>query len=220
MHYAATVFDFDGVIIKESERVVKEQAWEGVAQEFGFGEAGRAERLAAQSRWAKGRGTRVDILRDVFIFLGRSDGELLRLVDAAGSRFNELVQDGIAAVGVDPADRRALEALAAKLPLYINTGTPEDAIQETIERLSLVPLFRGVYGMPTSKLVNLKRVCLELGCESKDICFVGDGDHDAAAALEFGCDFIGRANLHNQWQPPKDFTLVHSLQELLPLVSP
>lgn len=202
------VFDFDGVIVRNSE-FAKRDAWRDV-----FGDVRRIEAVRKLSaKYAAGRGSRYDILADLFREEGAREEEIRDLVANAANAYNGSVQRRILAEGVDPGDLAALKRLSRRYALYIDSATPEEAMKETAASLGISELFAGIYGQPTGKSANLARAAEDAGATESDVLFVGDGDGDAKAAGEFGCRFVGIANDWNKWAD-KPFPLAKDLSEL------
>ncbi len=212
--HKAIVFDFDGVIVPDSDQV-KSNTWPQVLQPYGPKALVLLDE--AHQRFGRGKGgDRFDILRYIYTQLGDPAGHIEGLVAASAKQFDLLAQEGILRSGVNPQMRAALEHLAEKFPLYVNTATPVEAIQKTIDALGLRDFFVGVLGRPKSKVENFRLVASEQKVASEEILFVGDSDTDAKAAQEFGCAFIGFGNdLTNDWLRTKqEFRVISVLGEL------
>lgn len=207
------VFDFDGVVVANSE-FEKEKAWETMGRELAIQDAHALR--AARETFANGNGSRYDILRASFSNGQRSEEEISRLVEQYAARYNEIVQGAILRLGIRPEDQEGLERLVrAGYFLYVNSATPEDALNATVEKLGVTHFFIGLLGQPRSKVENLKIIAANHDISPTDLCFIGDGDGDWQAAQKVGCWFFGIANLWNRWTPgEKPFPLVASLREL------
>lgn len=204
------VFDHDGVIVRLSE-LVKQGAWGFVAHHPDIGD--RAAVAEAEVFYGRAKGNRYDILRRVFEKLGKPAAEIPALVEKHAARFNAVVQEGIRSLGVLPEDRAALATLAKRYPLYVNTGTPVEPMEETLERNGIREYFKGVLGQPQSKVENLEHVLEAEHVTPQEMVFVGDSEWDYEAARETECRFIGVANLWNGWEK-QSFPLVHAIAEL------
>lgn len=206
------VFDFDGVIVRLSE-LIKMGAWGFVANHTDFGN--RTIIAQGEDHCTRIKGNRYDILRFAFEKLGKPEQEIPRLVEVHAKRFNDIIQEGIRALGVADEDREVIKKLAKYYPLYINTGTTEKGINETVETMGLKPYFKGVFGQPMKKVQNLERVMMAEHLTPKEILFVGDSDGDYEAALKFECHFLGLANSWNEWPTEiKPFQLIFSLNQI------
>ena len=212
--YKAIVFDFDGVIIPDSDEV-KRNAWPYVLRPYGP----RALALLdeAHQRFGRGKGgDRFDILRYIYTELGEPAANIEELVRISAEQFDRYMQEGILKSGVSAQTQVALKRLAEKFPLYVNTATPVAAIQKTVHALGIKDLFVGILGRPNSKIENFRLVASKQNATPEEILFVGDSDTDAKAAAEFGCVFVGFGNdLTNDWlRAPQQFPVVASLAQL------
>jgi phosphoglycolate phosphatase len=210
------VLDFDGVTIRTSE-FFKQEAWPLVLAHYG----GRAMELFAEAeeKYGEGRGgDRYDILL-IFEKLAEPTDKIPSLVQAGAVAFNAHVQERITEIGVELSERKALEHLSARYALYVNSGTPQKELRQTITRLKLDAVFKAVPGRPSSKLQNLRLVLQSENAKPANILFVGDGEHDHKAALELGCHFVGYSNEWNKWTDrDKQFPLVSSLRDVIKYV--
>jgi len=91
-----------------------------------------------------------------------------------------------------PGAKQTLTDLhAARLPMYVNSGTPQAALRPILKRRRIDEYFAGVLGGPQSKLDNLRAIALQTQLDPGEIMMVGDSDDDANAAAAFGCRFVG-----------------------------
>ncbi len=207
----AIAFDFDGVIV-DSNRL-KYDAWFRLFS--GNMEVSEALVRDVLSRITQ---TRYDILREIFIQVGKETRDVEELVLDYGARYNALVQDAIAAGGVISSARETLQILAPRYALYINSATPHDALQEAVARGGINSLIKAAYGAPGTKEENLRIIMNTEGIGNNEILMVGDGEGDLSAARKVGCSFIGVANEWNKWHD-KDFPLVSDLRPLPEMIS-
>lgn len=204
------VFDFDGVITIRGE-LLKREAWDVIAEKES--DAFKQKLSEMQTRYAEGRGSRHDILRDAFTELGYSASQIPTLVAEWANRYNTAVQKMIFSDGIYPETPIALEKLAAQYPLYINSATPEIALEESVKRLGIRHFFKGAFGQPISKKENLQRILQKENILPAQLLFVGDSNGDQRAGATVGCQFVGIANEANQWSE-KTFPVIHRLTEL------
>ncbi len=205
------VFDFDGVIV-DSNRL-KRDAWFSL-----FGEKDLMSPELIEEALVVAKAPRQAILRYLFEKQGRDTSTIPALVAAYSNRYDEVVQEGLLAQGVAVPVRQALAALGERHTLYVNSATPEDALNHSIERLGMVPFFRGAYGMPRDKYENLKRIAEAETVQADTMLFIGDGESDWEAAKTFGCPFVGVSNEQNNWDN-MSFPLLSSVTELPSLLS-
>ena len=84
---------------------------------------------------------------------------------------------------------RALKNRGAKL--YINSATPQNAIEKIIVQNYAVDVFDGVYGGFNRKSENLLEIIAAHAFDPSDVVMVGDGIDDWSAATAVGCRFVG-----------------------------
>src|SRR3989338_7075205 len=114
------VFDFDGVLV-DSNRL-KREAWfklfapEEVSDEL------------IMDVLEKVKATRYDILREIFMRLGKPEGEIESLVSQYAGRYNDIVQAGIFSMGLNPWAEEILSNLKPKFNLYLNSATSEEVL--------------------------------------------------------------------------------------------
>jgi phosphoglycolate phosphatase-like HAD superfamily hydrolase len=209
----AIVFDFDGVIVRDSE-FLKDRAWDEIFKEWpGWDTSVRPVFRQSLLRVNKIGGSRFEILCDFFGVLGKSESDVAALTASYAVRFDSIVQEGILQCGVTDTDRAALAFLSKKFPLCINSATPEDALKRSVSDLGLADLFSYVYGRPSTKQENIYRAARDTGIDVPALLFVGDGPGDVAAWADTGCQFIGITNSHNGWAG-KPFPLLSSIAGL------
>lgn len=207
------IFDFDGVLV-DSNRF-KREAWfevfpknEGITREMIEEVLGRITQ------------TRYDILREIFRMSGKAaDGEE-PFVEKYARRYDELIQKGMISGMLVPEARGVLEFLAPRYHLYINSATPEAALQDSVKMLGIVGYFDGVFGYHPAygdamagKLENGKKILALEGISGKEAAFIGDGEADRTAAMELGCFFIGMPNQYNRWRAGP-FPLARDLRDV------
>lgn len=210
----AIVFDFDGVIVQDSE-FFKQEAWRLVLAPYGQKEMDCFRQ--AEEKYGGGRGgDRFDILQEIYECLGEPADTIPSLVNEAAALFNVYLQKRILEVGVERNTRGALEELSKSYALYINSATPERELEQTVMHLKLDGLFKRVLGRPSNKVHNLRIIGKAEDVEPQNILFVGDGDRDYDAAREFGCHFLGYANDWNKWAgSDKQFPVVTNLRDVV-----
>lgn len=214
----AIVFDFDGVIVRQSE-FSKQEVWEEL---FPLGTPEREEFSKAEKLYGGGRGgDRFDIIRYVYENVPKLRGTTLESIVAdTECHFDETVQMRIVNEGILAHDKQTLVELSRSRSLYLNSATPVDALKRTLQNLGLEGVFKGVLGRPLSKVENFRRVAAEEDLSPAEILFVGDSEADVKAAKEFGCLFVGLGNDWNTWQEGgKEFPIVKDLAEVKKLVS-
>ena len=209
-------FDFDGVIVLGSERT-KQRCWLELFRPQG--EEATKALIRALKRYGQGLGSRYDIIHDVLQDINVPKEQMVKLIEDYYSEYTQKVQAGILAEGIRNEDKRALDFLANRANLFINTATPQPAIEEILDRLGISNLFKGVYsqglqGQNSKKTHILHTISRQASRPIKDLIFIGDGEVDRKAAAETGCRFIGIGNDDNRWaETERDFPVVSSISE-------
>lgn len=201
------VFDFDGVIVDSNHE--KENAFYRL-----FDGHPHISRELVADVLVRNVGTRLDILRDIFVRSGAPAGEIARLVDESAARFDAMVQERISARGLAPGAQEALEDLNKKnLCLYINSATPVSALQTTVGHLGIADRFKAVHGAPPTKEENLRAIMAREGVEGHEVAVVGDGEGDMLSAGACGAHFIAIDSGFYPWGGNPDFPVVPGIRE-------
>lgn len=207
----AVVLDFDGVIV-DSNRLKRESFFALFPQTE---EVASVVVAILSQKW---RQSRFEILRETIKQLNLAgEAEIESLVAAYARRYNEKVQRGIAEMGLIPGVGEWLAELSQKYLLYLNSGTYEPALRESIERLNIARRFLAAYGGPAGKVENLKKILAHRSIRAEETTFVGDGAEDRDAAHECGCWFVGVGNEFNGWGE-EEFPVVGGLGAALPII--
>jgi phosphoglycolate phosphatase-like HAD superfamily hydrolase len=179
----AAVFDFDGVVLESVE--IKTVAFRRL-----FGDHPDGERMVAY-HLANGGISRFEKFR---WFYEAVRGEPLAADESArlGDRFSELVLDEVRRCAYVPGAHELLTRLAARIPLFVASGTPEDELREIVAHRGLDALFRGVYGSPPTKAELLRRIMDDHDLAAAELVFVGDAMTDLKGAAGAAVPFVGR----------------------------
>ena len=204
------VLDFDGVIVDSNH--LKREAFFSL-----FSPAEKTVSLIHGVLSRSGRKSRFEILREILRAQGESTGALEERVAAYAERYNEKVQRGIAEIGVMAGVRESLGALSQAYRLYVNSGTYEPALHESIAGLDIAPFFRAVYGGPAGKADILRKIMAAEKVAGRETLVIGDGEEDCQSSLECGCFFIGLANEFNGWLA-ESFPIVSGLSSAVSLI--
>lgn len=209
------VFDFDGVIV-DSNRL-KDEAFFRLFE----GDVKVSAGLIADVL-ARNVGTRFDILRDIFVRAGANEEKISELVDEGAGRLDTLVQDGIAKQGLAIGTAETLAGMAGKFCLYINSATPEEALQATVAALGIGHYFKGVHGIPPArnKEENLQAILGREGIDPVEAVVIGDGIGDMRSARAVGAHFIAIASGFYDWSRERgDFPIASHIKEAGVMVS-
>lgn len=214
------VLDFDNCLIldpetREGSEDLKKSAWFRVFP-YEPGELSQAIDEAYR-QIAGGKGDRRDVVRFVLQRCGVlqvDEEEITRYCDS----FNTLVQEGILQIGVSQEIRDTLAELnVRRIPLYINSASPAEFVEQSLKALRIFHHFKGIYGTPWTKEGNLRKIIHAEGVDPQQVIFVDDSAIAWNIAQAVGCQFIGihtKANTawHNGDTP---FLVIRKLSELL-----
>ncbi len=178
----AALFDFDGVIL-DSNRVKRGAFFTAVEEVY----PGQGELVASliDDRHPLTRQRFMAKVAERLVPVGGRADAALDLV----ARYGRIVDEGLMAAPFVRGAEDTLALLAGKMPLYLNTQNPRDAIVPILEGRGLMPHFTAVYGSERSKGENIDRVLTD-GFEVNEIVMIGDGILDWTASRDKGVPFI------------------------------
>lgn len=201
----AAVFDFDGVVLESVE--IKTVAFRRL-----FADHPQGERMVGY-HLANGGVSRFEKFR---WFYEEVRGE--QLTDSRsrelGERFSELVLDEVRRCAFVPGASVLLARLAATIPLFVASGTPEDELRGIVEHRGLGEWFAGVYGSPPTKAQILRQIMDEHALAAAELVFVGDAMTDLRGAAGAGVPFVGRVPAGEPSPFPEGTRWVRDLAEL------
>lgn len=197
---------------------VKDEAWYLVYPEYSREQLDAAMKAAKEnlSSFAAGKADRQDLVREVCRYFNVPEKQVEDEIVQRCDVFNRVVQKGIREIGISEQTRTVLAELARRMPVYVNTATPLEAVIESLEALGLFSLLKGVYGRPGTKLSNMQDI-IELECvDPIEVLFVDDQPTGWAVAQEVGCRFVGIYTARNTaWHETlQPFSIIRSLAEL------
>lgn len=135
-------------------------------------------------------------------------------------KYSELLERQVVVAPNVAGAIEALEDLSKNFKLYINTVTPQSAIEEIVKKLGWEKYFSGIYGHPPStKLDNLKKIMETEGVTPAEVVVIGDGPSDLKVAKICGTYFIGVRGEFNQWPKVVDFPILDNLIDLPEVIS-
>lgn len=201
----AAVFDFDGVVLESVE--IKTVAFRRL-----FADHPQGERMV-EYHLANGGVSRFEKFR---WFSEEVCGEPLTASRSRelGDRFSALVLDEVRRCAFVPGAHELLARLAATIPLFVASGTPEDELRGIVEHRGLGAWFAGVYGSPPTKAQILRRIIDEHALAATELVFVGDAMTDLRGAAGAGVPFVGRVPAGEPSPFPEGTRWVHDLAEL------
>lgn len=131
--------------------------------------------------------------------LGRelSDGESTEL----GRRFSDLVLESTVTCPLVPGVLDVLTSLAARRPLFVASGTPDDELRLIVRRRGLERFFVEVHGSPPAKTRLVGELIARHRLRPESVLMVGDGRSDQRAAEANGLAFLARDSGTQEWPP-------------------
>lgn len=215
----AVAFDFDGVLVVDSDAVFKEEAWKKALSGYrGY------EPHLEESRTLFGhgkKGGRKEMVRHILSRVGVAGEDLEAHASEADKIFDAHVRDRILDAGLAPGARETLMALKARgISAYLNSGTATYALKATALLLGIENLLRDSLGSTSepiggSKAENLRHIARQEGIPTSAVLMVGDQDSDRMAAEAVRAPFLGVSNQWNGWKPGEGpFSVVRGLGEI------
>lgn len=190
----AIVFDFDGVVLESAD--VKTDAFVELFAEHGPDVQAQVKdhHLANMgiSRFKKFAWIHEHVLRTPLTDTGSR---------VLGERFSSLALEKVLAAPFVPGAADALLMLAARFPLFVASGTPQEELDLIVDRRGLRLRFREVHGTPREKPEILTDLLRRYALAPTQLLFIGDGMSDYKAAHATGVEFLARDTpaLHDQW---------------------
>lgn len=207
---AGIFLDFDGVIM--DSMALKLESYCFALEEFEFV---RAEIQQLQLEFTGQSRNRV-LAKMVEHITGSvpDDDNLQRLVD----KFTEHDDASRPQMQLLPGALEFLEAVQESHYVALVTGTPQFAIDATLEHHNLQQYFRDVCGTPRVKNEILGTLMETHSLNVDECIMVGDGRVDQIAADTNRMRFVGMACDGASFEPESAWKVVQSLPELLPTV--
>lgn len=162
---------------------------------------------------------RRQMIQGILLFLKRKNlVSFLNIDDITGhyvKNFGALLIKDVLAANLVPGALESLDKLVNQYKLYINTATPQDAIEQIIQGLSWQKYFSGLYGTPPgTKLEHLQAIIQKEQVLPNEVVVVGDGSSDLKIARALGVHFIGIRGDFNQWPEEINFPIIDDLKKL------
>jgi len=111
-------------------------------------------------------------------------------IDLAIKRFASIVKKGLIKSSFIPGVLSYIKKLNTnKLQLYVVSGSDEKELKEVFDHIGILKLFNNIFGSPTDKFNNTRKVTKKTGKNKKGI-FFGDSKSDYQAAIKNNIEFI------------------------------
>lgn len=180
----AVILDFDGIVIESN--ALKTEAFASVFARFpehAVDMLAYHQRYVSESRYAK-------FTHLVTARLGRPADDPL-IAELAESFSKEMLRL-IDACPMVPGAAEFLSRVAAAVPLYLASMTPQDELEMILRRRGFAASFTRVYGCPPwPKALAIADILTVIG-SADGVVFVGDSAGDQRASRETGVEFFAR----------------------------
>lgn len=136
-------------------------------------------------------------------------------IEAEVDRFTGICEPLCATAPWRPGSREFVEAcMAAGIPRYVLSGTPQRPLEDMLESTGGTDLFDVIIGSPPAKPESLAGILTETQTAPQRTVFIGDANADQEAALHVGAHFVYFPSEANAPLAPTP-TVVNDLRELL-----
>lgn len=208
-NWQAIIFDFDGVLVESGD--IKTQAFADLYRSHGetvVAAVVQYHRLhGGMSRYQKFRYFQQHLLSKPPL----TPGEEQELDWQFSARVVEAVIASQAVPGADEFIRQQ----AARIPLFVASGTPETELNTIVTRRGLAPYFTGVRGSPTSKQALIADILSIHALTPERVLMIGDALIDYQSAQLNGVAFLGRVRAGDDNPFPPQVETVADLSMLL-----
>jgi len=210
MRPACILLDFDGVIM--DSMMLKLDAYCFALAEYGFD---RTKLREQQLRYAGlSRSKAIPIMFEALAGKTLPEGNLERILTLFAEEDDRLREK----MKLMPGSLAFLKNASRKVPLVVVTGTPQEAIDKTVERFELRSYFQEVCGYPPAKAEHLQAQLDKRGLKPEQTIYVGDSIQDYKAANASGIPFVGINNGDNPFAGLPLMAELKGLGELADLV--
>lgn len=207
--WQAIIFDFDGVVVESGE--IKTQAFANLYREYGetvMADVARYHALnGGMSRYHKFRYFQETLLAKPPL-TPDEERELDR-------RFSELVVEAVIASHEVPGAAELIRKEAARIPLFIASGTPEAELNTIVLRRGLASYFTAVRGSPAPKQKLIADILSAHGLLPERVLMIGDALIDYQSAHVNNVAFVGRVRHGDQNPFPAHVDVFPDLNPLL-----
>jgi len=207
--WQAIIFDFDGVLVESGD--IKTQAFADLYQSYGETVVNKVVRYhslnGGLSRYQKFRHFQQHLLK-MPPLTQDEERELDR-------RFSKLVVEAVIASKPVPGANKLVYKEAARIPLFIVSGTPEIELNTIVTRRGLEPYFTEVRGSPKSKQTLIAEILSTHSLTPTRVLMIGDALIDYQSAQTNNVAFLGRVRTGDKSPFPEQVNTVFDLNALL-----
>lgn len=188
MKLKAIIFDFDGVILDSVD--VKLSAFTKV---FDDCDKLLLEKIDTYNRTcgAISRYNKIRYCYENILKLPLSNNEL----DELASKYGKLTINGVIESPFINGIVKFLQKYHDKLDLYIVSATPQEDLDEIVNRRNIRDDFKGIYGTRYSKVDMITAIVKNGNYSYDEIVYVGDSISDLIDSKKAGIRFIGKGDI-------------------------
>jgi phosphoglycolate phosphatase-like HAD superfamily hydrolase len=184
MPFDLFIFDFDGTLVDSA--ALKQAAFYEL-----FPHDAAATEVVAAVLAEDPEGSRQRVIKEMLRRLGRSGDELESQLRALVIRYTELTDQVVGNAPELPGASEILTALSrAGKRVYVSSNTPEQALEQLLQRRGWLPLLDGIAGYPANKISTARRLLAEQNIDPGRAAVIGDGQSDRASAEAVGARFF------------------------------
>lgn len=209
-HWQAIIFDFDGVIVESGD--IKTQAFGNLYRSYGETVMTAVMQYhtanGGMSRYQKFHYFQKHLL-DRPPLTPDEERQLDRL-------FSELVIEAVIASETVRGAAELIRKEAARIPLFIASGTPETELNTIVTRRGLASYFTAVRGSPTPKQMLIADILSSHALSPERVLMIGDALIDYQSAQMNKIAFLGRVRPGDDNPFPAE---VDTLPDLSPLLT-
>ena len=191
MSIKCVIFDFDGTI-KQSV-AIKHEAYYSAVEGIERGAEIFSEIIREFPEMTRYSSCDLFAERARVLGIATPDGATL------AERYTKACEDAIAECPAVPGAYKFIDWLRARdVDCFVVSGTPQQAMRDTIVRIGLMGHFVNVFGSPTKKPDHYRNILRDRRLTGEALLVIGDGDDDKAASQKMGAHFVrvrGRTGL-------------------------
>lgn len=199
------IFDFDGVLVESVE--VKTEAFAKMFEKYGKKIQQKVvnhhEKNGSMSRYKK-----LEYYYENFLNKSLDNKQLKKL----GDQFSDLVVEKVVEAPYVDGAEYFLEKYRSEMSYYVVSGTPQEELENIINKRDMGKYFNKIYGSPTSKKDLVNKIINNDKLKKNKTIMIGDSKGDLLAAENNGIGFIGRITTRNVFY--ENTKLIENLNDL------
>ncbi len=177
----ALFFDFDGVLVDSVP--IKLSAYQEIFKPFGHSAVEEITKYHIENGG-------IDRYRKIEFILKKFSLSL-SLINSLADQFSDLVKQKVILSPAIPEMIDLATELSKRIPIFIVSGTPEDELQEIVEKRNWAQYFKEIKGSPSTKPEITSYLLKKYGLNSYKCIFIGDANTDFQTARECKTWFLG-----------------------------